>query len=137
MKSTIHEYKIKDVLKTSKKSIIILGLALGALTTQSFASTNGNSTKKEIFASVNSPLCAAIVKGDVEAVKLFIQYGADVNETSNGITPLMFAARYNRADIIKELLKGGANKTTKDERGNTALNYAEKFKANDAIQLLK
>ncbi len=120
-----------------KKSIIILGLALGAFATQSYASNVSISPKKEIFASVNSPLCAAIVKGDLEAVKLFIEYGADVNETSNGITPLMFAARYNRADIIKALLKGGANKDTKDERGNTALKYAEKFKANEAIEALK
>lgn len=120
-----------------KKTIIILGLALGAFTTQSFTTSIDLSPKKEIFASVNSPLCAAIIKGDLEAVKKFVEYGVDVNETSNGMTPLMFAARFNRVDIIKVLLKNGADKKTKDEKGYTALKYAEQSKANDAIQALK
>lgn len=120
-----------------KKSIVILGLALGAFATQSFASNVTVSHEKTIFASVNSPLCAAIIKGDLDAVKKFIEYGVDVNETSNGMTPLMFAARFNRVDIIEVLLKNGADKKTKDEKGYTALKYAEQSKANDAIQALK
>ncbi|SHI60588.1 ankyrin repeat domain-containing protein [Flavobacterium terrae] len=120
-----------------KKSIVILGLVLGAFATQSFASNVNISPKKEIIASVNSPLCAAIIKGDLEAVKKFVEYGVDVNETSNGMTPLMFAARFNRVDIIEILLKNGADKKTKDDKGYTALKYAEQSRANDAIQALK
>ena len=86
-----------------KKSIVILGLALGALGTQSFASNLPTAVKSEVFTS-NGPLCSAIAKGDLEAVKTFLAYGADVNESSNGLTPLMYAARYNRVEIIKILL---------------------------------
>lgn len=119
-----------------KKSIVILGLALVALGTQSFAS-NVPTSVKSVVVSTNSPLCSAIAKGDVEAVKMFVEYGADVNETSNGITPLMYAARYNRVEIIKILLSKGAKKELKDERGFTAFKYAESSKSNEAMELLK
>ena len=120
-----------------KKSIIILGLALGAFTNQSFASNVKLSQKSETVYFVDSPICNAIIKGDLEAVKKFIEYGVDVNQASNGVTPLMFAARYNKAEIIEVLLKNGADKKSKDERGYTALKYAELSKANEAIAALK
>ena len=87
--------------------------------------------------STNSPLCTAIYKGDLNTVKKFIEYGADVNEESNGMTPLMFAARYNKVETIKYLLEKGAKKDVKDERGYTALKYAEFSNSTDAIAILK
>ncbi|RXR18449.1 ankyrin repeat domain-containing protein [Flavobacterium amnicola] len=137
MKSTIHEYKKINVLNTSKKTIIILGLALGAFANQSFASNVKLSQKSETVYFVDSPICNAIIKGDLEAVKKFIEYGVDVNQASNGVTPLMLAARYNKSEIIDLLLKNGADKKTKDERGYTALKYAELSKASEAIAALK
>ena len=119
-----------------KKSIVILGLALVALGTPSFASNVPTAAATVIVAS-NSPLCSAIAKGDVEAVKTFVEYGADVNETSNGITPLMYAARYNRVEIIKILLSKGARKDVKDDKGFTAFKYAEATKSTEAMALLK
>lgn len=56
---------------------------------------------------------------------------------SNGLTPLMFAARYNKVDIIKYLLEKGANKSLKDESGYTALQFAEFSKSHEAITHLK
>ncbi|WP_317163834.1 ankyrin repeat domain-containing protein [Flavobacterium phycosphaerae] len=85
----------------------------------------------------NSPLCTAIYKGDLTTVKKFVEYGADVNEESNGMTPLMFAARYNKVDIIKYLLEKGAKKEVKDERGYTALKYAEFSNSQEALAILK
>ncbi len=119
-----------------KKTIIILGVALVALGTQSFTPNVTSSAKMEVLA-VNSPLCSAIVKGDIEAVKKFIQYGSDVNETSNGMTALMLAARYNQVEIVKLLLKNGAEKEVKDEKGFTALKYAELSNAVGSVALLK
>jgi len=137
MKSTIHEYRKNNVLQTSKKSIIILVLALGAFANQSFASNGQIFKKSEVVYLVSSPLCNAIIKGDLDAVKKFIEYGVDVNQESNGMSPLMFAARYNRVEIIKVLLNNGANKKSKDERGYTALKYAELSKATEAMEALK
>lgn len=120
-----------------KKTIIILGLALVAFTNVAGASTVSTiSTSKEIIEG-NSPLCNAILKGDLAAVKKFVEYGADVNEESNGLTPLMFAARYNKVDILKYLLEKGADKKIKDERGYTALKYAENSNSLEAIAYLK
>ena len=61
----------------------------------------------------------------------------NVNEKSNGMSPLMFAARYNKVEIIKILLANGANPNSKDEKGLTALKYAQLSNANDAVLILK
>jgi len=76
-----------------RKSIIIFGLALVAFANVSFASNSKfpNKNNTEIVFK-QTPLCAAIVKGDLETVKKFIEYGVNVNESSDGVTPLMFAA---------------------------------------------
>jgi ankyrin repeat protein len=79
----------------------------------------------------------AIVKGDLEIVKKLIELGSDVNEKSDGMTPLMYAARYNRTDIIKVLVKNGANIKTRDKKGNTAMKFAKLSNAQDAVALLE
>jgi len=121
-----------------KKTIIILGLALVAFSNVAEA-TNASTfaTSTEIVNYGNSPLCNAILKGDLATVKKFVEYGADVNEMSNGLTPLMFAARYNKIEILKYLIEKGADKQIKDERGFTALKYAENSKSTEALAFLK
>ncbi|MGH2664441.1 ankyrin repeat domain-containing protein [Flavobacterium sp.] len=121
-----------------KKTVIILGLALVAFANVSFAS-NSNLVVKDNVEIVfkPTPLCSAIIKGDLETVKKFIEYGADVNESSDGLTPLMLAARYNKAEIVKVLLEKGARIEAKDERGLTAVKYAEMSNATDTLALLK
>jgi ankyrin repeat protein len=125
-----------------KKSIVYLGIALLGFGTLATAANNGNLTTSKAEVNVyakfySTPLCVAISKGEVDVVKKFIEYGADINETTNGLTPLMYAARYNQVEIIKLLLEKGANIKAKDERGNTALNHAENSNANEAVELLK
>ncbi|MGV3696114.1 ankyrin repeat domain-containing protein [Flavobacterium sp.] len=121
-----------------KKTIIFLGLAFVAFTNVAGAKTISIvPTSTEIVGYGNSPLCNAILKGDIATVKKFVEYGADINEMSNGLTPLMFAARYNKADIVKYLLEKGADKDIKDERGNTAKKYAENSKSVEALEFLK
>ena len=70
-----------------KKSIVYLSLAL-ALSVNAFA---GDFTPT--FYASSNPLCVAISKGDAATAKKIIEYGADVNATYNGMTPLMVAAR--------------------------------------------
>ena len=138
MKSQIHAHQKNNLKIVSKKSIIILGLALVAFANVSFA-TNENSLSitKELVSNAPTPLCTAIIKGDFETVKKFIEYGSDVNENFEGVTPLMLAARYNRVEIIKLLLEKGAKLDAKDQRGNNALYYAVSSKSTDAIAVLK
>ena len=85
-----------------------------------------------------SPFCFAVAKGDVATVKKLIDLGADVNAKSRGMTPLMFAARYNHCDIINVLLENGADADIKDSRMKfTALKYAELSNAQKAVAILK
>ena len=122
-----------------KKSIIYFGFAFMAFTNVSFAS-NGNLLKNNNthFANYSSttPLCVAISKGDNQTAKKLIEYGASFTEKSNGMTPLMVAARYNNSEIISYLLTKGVDVKEKDEKGFTALKYAEMSNANEAAALL-
>lgn len=112
-----------------KKTIMFLGLAL-ALSFNAMASINGQKRNYD-------PLCIAISKSDNITAKKIIEYGADVNETFNGMTPLMLASRYNNVEMIKILLEKGADISVKDERGNTAFKYAELSNAKEALEFLK
>ena len=123
-----------------KKSIICLGITLMAFSSLSFASnTNFIGNQKTLNTSNVSPapLSVAISKGEIETVKKFIEYGTNVNEKLNGMTPLMYAARYNKVEIIKYLLLKGADRDIKDSQGFTALKHAELSNAVEAIALLK
>ncbi|WP_269225650.1 ankyrin repeat domain-containing protein [Flavobacterium eburneipallidum] len=126
-----------------KKSIVYLGVALLSLSSVALASNpNPNSvttTKKikvEAFENI-SPLNMAIYKGDIETIQKMIKYGVNINQKSNGMSPLMYAARYNKVEIIKILLANGANPKVRDEKGFTALKHAEISNAKAAAQLLK
>lgn len=122
-----------------KKTISLLGLALVAFTDVAVASNVQFSTPATtaVVHYLPTPLCVAISKGDVETVKKFIEYGADVNETYNGMTPLMFAVRYNNVEIAKLLIDKGADVYAKDERGFTALQYAENSKYTQVADVIK
>ncbi len=120
------------------KSVILAGLTMLTVTQATLASALPTSKlATELASNGNTPLCTAIFKGDVDTVKKFIEYGADVNEVSNGMTPLMFAARYNKVAIVKLLLVNGADKKLKDEKGYTAIKYAELSNSTEALAILK
>lgn len=122
-----------------KKSVIILGVALVAFANVSMASNHKLVVKNgiEFTRSFVSPLNVAVSKGDVEIVKKFIEYGADVNQISEDMSPLMTAARYNKVEILKVLLASGARPSDKNDKGYTALKYAQLSNATEAIAILK
>jgi len=122
-----------------KKSIVYLGVALLALGNVAIASNLDNNpvTKVYVANETLSPLCNAVVQGDLETVKKMVEFGSDVNEKSNGMTPLMIAARYNRVEIVELLLKNGANISLKDSNGKTALQHAERSNAKETVAILK
>jgi|SRR5690606_3854731 len=123
-----------------KKTVIITALALGI----SFASLNAttavvNSNVSEFVKSkpTVSPFCMSIVKGDIETVKKLIELGADVNEKSNGLTPAMYAAKYNKVEILKLLVAKGADLKIRSEKGFKAMKYAELSNAKEALAYLE
>jgi ankyrin repeat protein len=123
-----------------KKSIVYFGIALLAFGNVAIASTSEKIESTKIVSSEIknvSPLCQAVAKGDLETVKKMIEFGSNINESSNGLTPLMIAARYNKVEIVKLLLENGAKASIKDEKGFTALKHAELSNAKESIEVLK
>ncbi|WP_116788325.1 ankyrin repeat domain-containing protein [Flavobacterium psychrotrophum] len=122
-----------------KKTIIYVSFALVALFSNSAVANASTVLNFGLVTEYKNatPLAVAIVKGDIETVKKFIEYGADINEKSNGLTPLMLAARYNQVAIIGLLLEKGAQIKATDDKGNTALKYAQLSNATDAVTVLK
>jgi hypothetical protein len=124
-----------------KKLILPMLLFFFAFSTVN-ATTNDDETKEvksEIILVYNvNAFCKLIQMGDYDAVKALIKTGENVNEKSNGLTPLMFAARQNKAKIAKLLIDNGAELRTKSDTGNmTALDMAKRSKAIDAIKVIK
>lgn len=116
-------------------ALLISGFAMNASTT---VANPGEITVSTRTTFNVSPFCAAIVKGDFDTVKKLIELGADVNETSKGLTPLMYAAKFNRCDIMKLLISEGAKLNAKDSRlGYTAMDFAKVSNATEAIKVLE
>jgi ankyrin repeat protein len=84
---------------------------------------------------------AAAFRADPSVVEMLIQAGADVNqkasESTGGWTPLHGAAARNSGSIVAVLLKHGADPMTKDARGLTALQVAERGGFADAAKVLR
>ncbi len=121
-----------------KKLILTLAILTSALTFANTHSTNPNLEGKFnlIVTNVNS-FCKLIQMGDYDTVKTLIEEGVDVNQKSTGLTPLMFAARHNRADIAILLIEHGANLKAKSDKGYTALKYAQLSNASDVYEVIE
>jgi hypothetical protein len=83
-----------------------------------------------------SSFCNAIVKGDLKTVKSMIALGEDVNQKSVGMTPAIFAARYNKVEILEVLIANGANMKIKCDKGIDIKQYAEAANATEALKVI-
>ena len=78
-----------------------------------------------IIKDINKSFYAAVCEGNEECIKLFLDYGVDVNKTNNdGWTALMNASYNWETDIQKLLLDAGAEVNMVDPCGYTALMIA-------------
>ena len=74
----------------------------------------------------------------IQIVKLLLeQKYCTVNDTSVGMTALMFAARDSTPEMVQLLLDYGADKNIKSTDGKTAYDYAVQFNNKDIIALLE
>ncbi len=81
----------------------------------------------------------AIEYGQLETVKSLIGKGANIESKDlTGLTPLVYAVLYDRnIDIIKLLIKSGANLNAKTSEGETALNMLLSLKSDIVDDLMK
>ncbi|MBP1839058.1 ankyrin repeat domain-containing protein [Formosa algae] len=125
-----------------KNLLYIITIAMGVSAPNVQAATvslSNHSESIEITTSVYDVnlLCTSIAKGNTEIVKKLIESGEDVNKKSNGLTPAMYAAKYNRVDILNYLISRGANLKSKCDLGYTALDYAKATNATDAQHIIE
>jgi len=119
--------------------ILTIALAFGAYT----GTVNATELPKNEINSITAKydavttFCKLIREGNFDAVKAMIDNGENVNKTSTGLTPLMFAARYNRAKIAQLLIDNGAKLKTRSKRGLTALKWAKIAKANETVEIIE
>ncbi|RKN78415.1 ankyrin repeat domain-containing protein [Ulvibacterium marinum] len=124
-----------------KKTILTFASALllvGATANAKSETHQTNLATPNVVAKVEvSAFCKAIMQGDIDTVKRLIELGEDVNKKSLGMTPAIFAARYNKAEILELLIANGANLRLKSDKGYTAKKYAQLSKATDALAVIE
>jgi len=124
-----------------KNSISILLFISVFTLTGVYANTNNLiNVNESISVSLNdeiSSLCKAVMKGDIDKVRSLIAIGEELNEKSLGLTPAMYAARYNKSEVLKVLLLNGANLSIKSDQGYTAKDYAKMSNAKDVLEVIK
>lgn len=86
-----------------------------------------------------TPLHLAVGQGNYSTVELLVNAGANVNAADiRGMTPLMIAIATDRADarIVRLLLSKGADPKKKSVKGETALDWARKYRVPEIQQAL-
>jgi ankyrin repeat protein len=76
--------------------------------------------------------------GDARQVKLAIEAGFDVNQSSEGgYTAMHAAAENDRIDVVSLLLEHGANPNAKVESGETPVDLAESSGNVEVVKILR
>jgi ankyrin repeat protein len=87
-----------------------------------------------------TPLLLAVANGDTETVRTLLAAGANVDaQDIRGMTPLMLAVATDHPnhDIVKMLLEKRPDMKIKSKAGETALDWALKFKRPTALSLVR
>lgn len=85
-------------------------------------------------------LNAAAVENEVDVIRVLLNHGADPNvQNSQGDTPLICATKYagGKVATVELLVKAGTDLGMKDNKGNTALDYAKTKGQQEAISMLE
>lgn len=124
-----------------RKSILVFGILCSVMFNNVNAHTEPVNERKVVKISVRNlqPLSIAVATGNYEMAQNFLKFGSDVNQATKtmGLTPLMFAARYNNVELLKLLVANGADVSVKSRVGVTALGYAKLCNASDSVKYLE
>ncbi|MGB5666272.1 MAG: ankyrin repeat domain-containing protein [Maribacter sp.] len=125
-----------------RKSVIVFGILFSVMFNNANANSNPTDNKvRSIKRTTNNvaPISLAVAENDYRTVKKFIELGSDieVKDKTMGMTPIMYAARYNNVELLQLLVANGANLREKSKLGLTATEYAELSNAHEAVAFLK
>ncbi len=82
------------------------------------------------------PLTLATYLNNLEAAKILVEAGADLNASDVSGTALMGVCFKGHSAIVRYLLAAGADVNAKSENGTTALHYAAMFNKPEIVDLL-
>lgn len=85
-------------------------------------------------------LNAAAVENEIDVIRILLDHGANPNvQNSQGDTPLICATKYagGKAGTVELFVNAGADLGIRDNKGNTALDYAKANRQQEAISLLE
>lgn len=127
-------------LKMAINMLLFIILVTSACT-QSGKSTNTTSNNTDAKTEVDKPnvtIHAAVLSGNLEAVKQHIEAGTDINEKDamSGSTPLISASIFDKPEIAKVLIDANADFSLKNNDGATALHTAAFFGRIEIVQML-
>ena len=91
-----------------------------------------------VVTGLAGPIHDAVMNGNIDEVQWQLNAGVDVNEeSSNGLTPLHYAASAGHNDIVELLIERGANVNATDSgKGGTPLDYAHWGDQEEVIETL-
>jgi|TARA_R110002110_G_scaffold25299_31_gene94024 ankyrin repeat protein len=121
----------------SFKTLLSLSFII-LLITSACAQSGSNTKTKSVAEKPNVNIQMAVLSGNLEAVKLHIEAGTNINEKDamSGSTPLISAATFGKIDTVKALIDAKADLTIKNNDGATALHSAAFFCRVEIVQLL-
>ena len=80
-------------------------------------------------------LIRASLYGQVDAVKLLLEYGANMDiQNNDGNTAIMLASEAGNNDVVKLLLKNGADVSIKNNEGEDILDFAKNKETRKVIE---
>mgnify|MGYP003625414052 CR=1 FL=1 len=124
-----------------RKSVIAFGILFSVMinTVSANNKPTDNSIRSFNMTTKNvAPISIAVVQNDYKTVEKFLELGSNVEAKSKtmGMTPLMYAARYNNVEMLQLLVANGADFNVKSKMGLKAIQYAELSNATEAVAFL-
>lgn len=83
-----------------------------------------------------APIHTVAVFGNVAQLEMVLKNGADINAKYYGYTPLMLAIHHGDTDMVKRLLKSGADVDIVNNEGKNALMLARENGDKDILELV-
>jgi len=132
--------KINSLKKAINISLIVILFTTACAQSEKSnkATTSNKAATKTLVDKPSVDIHAAVLSGNLEAVKQHIEAGTDINkkEAMSGSTPLMTAVTFSKPEIAKALIDANADLSIKNNDGGTALHSAAFFGRIEIVQML-
>jgi uncharacterized protein len=133
-------YKKNSFLNRTKMQVTLLAFAISMMA----CNENSATAQKQTATSSTSKVApkidihAAVVSGNIEAIRQHIAAGTDINQKDamGGSSPLITACLYEQKEIAKLLINAGADINFQNNDGSTPLHVAAFFCKPEMVKLL-